>query len=646
MPARPWRERSLTGLLTTGEAPWLKTFQDRAEARALKFQPMTVADRFEGFQRIHYWPWGVFMPDDPEGVEAVRARLVEIGNIPDEDSRIAAYRAFQDETEGWETQGAPGHWTGPQGIARSSARFRIAGFGRRSGKTFHAAREGLVVALLRPRSTIWVAAPVMRLVSRGFDMIDELIADLHVPTVLRRNGKDEKLIVLENGSRIEGMSLDNIFNAAGASVDFAIVDEAAQIVPDAWHRAIAPPLADKQGQALLISSYEGEEGWFYEQTRKAKAEGLTSWEAFHGESWDNFYAFPQGRKSPAILEEARSMDPQDFLEQFGAIPMHQRHLVYREFKSPVHLGDYPFNPKHPVRLAVDPSGGANEYAVAVLQDYERGCGAHDNCLHMIDEYYVAGVLADDVIAWCWRQPWAENVQDVILDSALPSEVERWVRGKFTAFYVEDKPQPEERFPILKRLLRDPLRYYPFYRRKLAELLDADGKTLDAFERLEPPEQRRLTLALEESLADVNLFERPADVAALRACARFFVDKRCVSVADEFRRYAYTRRKLYHHNLPERARAWKDHLLDALGYYVWHYHRSAYEQALEHNSMPYLLVDDPYSRVPQRLVDAAQLHAEPEPTPLADLQTRGNRYRDYLRDRYRGPQQGQSYLING
>lgn len=646
MPARPWRERGLTGLLATNDADWSKSYYDRAEARALKFQPMTVADRLEGFRRIHYWPWGLFMPDDPDGVEEVRARLKALGDIPEEDARILAYRALQDETESWEQQGVAGHWTGQQGIARSAARFRIAGYGRRAGKTFHAAREGIVVAISRPRSTVWVAAPIMRLVSRGFDMIDELVADLHLPTVMRRNGKDEKLIVLENGSRIEGMSLDNILNAAGASVDFAIVDEAAQIVPDAWHRAIAPPLTDKQGQALLISSYEGEEGFFYEQARRAKSEGLANWEAFHGESWDNFYAFPQGRKSPAIMEEARSMDPQDFLEQFGAVPMHQRHLVYREFKTPVHVGDYPFNPKHPVYLAGDPSGGANEYAVAALQDYERGCGEHDNCIHMIDEYYVAGVLADDVIAWCWRQPWAENVKEVILDSALPSEVERWLRGGFTAFYVEDKPQPEERFPILKRLLRDPLRYYPFYRRKLAELLDADGKTLDQFEHLDVPEQRRVTLALEEMLADVNLFERPADVKALRACARFFVDKRCVSVTDEFRRYAYTRRKFNNHNLPERARAWKDHLLDAIGYYTWHYHRIEYETALEHASMPYLLVDDPYSRVPQRLVEAAALHAEPEQDPQADIRTRGNRYRDYLRERYSNPRQGQSYLING
>jgi hypothetical protein len=112
------------------DGTWLKAFKERAQARSGKFQPITVEERFRGFQRFGFRPHGIYLPNDHDHARTVRTHLTDvIGAIPDEDERLAAYYAFQDETSEWERAGVPGRWTGQQGVARSRARFRVVATG-------------------------------------------------------------------------------------------------------------------------------------------------------------------------------------------------------------------------------------------------------------------------------------------------------------------------------------------------------------------------------------------------------------------------------------------------------------------------------------------------------------------------------------
>src|SRR5437016_4351607 len=134
-------------LLEAKSDSFLRPMQERAEAGIQKFKPITVEERLRSFQKIGYRPHGLFLPNDEEMQDIVRRHMVRVGAIESEDERLATYFKLQAETDKLCTRGVPGHWTGQMGVARSPAPYRIVAWGRRGGKSFHAAREAVGVAV-------------------------------------------------------------------------------------------------------------------------------------------------------------------------------------------------------------------------------------------------------------------------------------------------------------------------------------------------------------------------------------------------------------------------------------------------------------------------------------------------------------------
>jgi hypothetical protein len=563
---------------------YLQPFRDRANARLTKFTPITVEERFRGFARFGFRPYGIYLPHDPDRARAVRHHLTTvIGQIgaaisPEDDPegyrraidlRLTAYKQYQDETSEWERQGIPGAWTGQQAVARSRARFRVVGCARRWGKTELAAHEALSVAWQRPRSVVWLCAPIAKLVSRAFDIVREKVEDYRLPVKRLRDTQQERMIELENGARIEGVSMENIWSAAGASVDYAIIDEAAQIEDLAWSRGIQPVLLDRGGQALMISSFEGREGVFFERYEESQGRHDGVWEAFTGRTADNFFIAPQGDLTPALVEAKRTTDPIDYMEQYGGIPAHAKFLVYPEFKERVHVGHYPFDPGHPVILAGDPASGANEYAVLAIQDYPEL-----RRIHVIDEIYQRGGITESVLIDVGSREWRGNVLDVVLDSAMPSEIERWQNAGYNAYGVMEKPQAPETYPIIKRMLRDPVLYNQYHDEVFQTMLQARGLDPDEFDTLPLTTQRELLIDLEEHLSDEMLPQ--ADIERLRACAVLRVDSTCVNFIKEHKAYQFTRQRRADSNIHEVGRKFKDHTVDCLRYFGWQFYRYAHQ----------------------------------------------------------------------
>ena len=600
---------------------WLQSWEDRAAARVVPFRPVLPEERLEAFRQLNFRPHGLYVPEDEAGQRDLLRRVKYVGAIEFPDQRLREYHALQDETERWFEAGIEGHWTGQQALARSTARFRIAAWGRRGGKTTEAAMEAIGVAKLRPRSWIWLAAPTMKLVSRAFDKVMEVVRDSGLKTRTVRDTTQEKLCVLENGARLEGMSLENIFSAAGAAIDLAIIDEAAQVLPEAWARAILPPLTDRNGQALLISSWEGEGDFFHQKAIDARADMVAhgtnaAWEMFQDASYDiNFYAFPQGRQTPALVQAAKEMEPHEFLEQFGGIPASARERVFPEFKEKVHVTDVDYNPDLPVILSVDPSGGSNAYAILAIQEYT-------DMVVIFDEIYETHRSTEEMGEILASKSWlkarqissegnllpqwqVEGVSDMIVDSAQPEEMRRWQRMGFPAYIVDHKPQVWERIPFMRNQIRDPVRFYRFYRNRINLVLERMGREPDSDDRLTAEEQRALTIEVEEGLNDEHLFGEVLQY--LRSCARLRVDRHCTATINEFKTYTYPKRRRLNMNYQEKPRDWMNHSMDAWGYYVWI--KKRFEGEPESNSYSYL--ETHIEPLEDEEPDVVQPHTPPE-----------------------------------
>ena len=578
---------------------WLTAWEDRAKANVSQFLPITPEERFEAFERLKYRPHGLYVPLDEDARSALRERVKFVGSFDSADDRLREYHALQDETEGWQRAGLPGHWTGQQALTRSGARFRIAAWGRRGGKTTQAAMEAIGVAILRPRSWIWLAAPTMRLVSRSFDKVMQSVRDNQFKTRVVRDTNQEKLCILENGARLEGVSLDDVHTAAGAAIDLAIIDEAAQIYPEAWSRAILPPLTDRNGQALLISSWEGEGDFFHQKAVDARADMVSNgteaaWEMFQDASYEiNFYAFPQGRQTPALQQAAREMEPYEFLEQFGGIPAAARERVFPEFKERVHVTNVEYNADLPVILAVDPSGGSNAYCVLAIQEYT-------DMTVVFDEIYEDHRSTEEMAELLCSRPWIsaqqispegallpqwriEGISDMICDSAQPEEMRRWQRMGFPAYIVEKKPEVMERIPFQRNQLRDPVRFFRYYRSMVNLVLEDKGLPADSDMDMPIEEQRLLTIEVEELLNEEDIVGDT--LSYLRSCARIRIDKGCHNFIAEAKAYRYPKRRNDQENLKEKPLDWMNHAMDAWGYYVWIKRR--FEGEPESDSYSYL-----------------------------------------------------------
>jgi hypothetical protein len=169
------------------------------------------------------------------------------------------------------------------------------------------------------------------------------------------------------------------------------------------------------------------------------------------------------------------------------------------------------------------------------------------------------VITDDVIPVVQTRPWVGNVTDVILDSAAPDEAERWRRAGFTnAYGVLDKPDPVDRIPIIKRLLRDPALFRPFYVERALHILRSKQDPRHPDE-LKDREEVQLIYEVEESFSDAFLTDE--DIHILRECAHLFIAEHCHWTRYEFKRYAFVEPRAGT-NRPERPRKAYDHLMDA------------------------------------------------------------------------------------
>jgi len=550
----------------------------RAEARSQAYLPFRAADRLESFARIGYTPGGIYLPDADH--DFVRTRLAELGEINNGHKREAAYRAFQAETEQWALDGRPGRWTWQQAVARSEARFRIVAWGRRGGKSFHAAREAVGLALARPRSWIWVAAPINKSVARVFDMIGMLLEDTGQRAIAQtwRNIDAEKLIVLQNGSRIEGISLEDDRTAAGTSIDLVVMDESEYLSGDQFRRLVLPTLADKAGKALIISSAQDDETWFWQRCYQAMNEHQADspWEGFNAPTWENFFKFPLGRRTQSIKDAEAESSAAEVLAIYGARPTGELHRVLYPFKDRVHVRPVAYDDRYPVVCVADPSGGINEYAVGVYQVWR-------DRVHQIDEFYERGVTAGQVAAVLDDRPWRKDVQVLWVDQgSWYMEVDNWRAAGWPAqpIMVDDpghpgrqkvgKPEIAESLPIVNAMLRDPKLWHQYQQEKLALVLADMGYWLEDLPTLDAEQKLNVSIELEERLADATASDQ--DVLRMQQASHYFCDPRCTNMRMEAKFYRWRKPRRDDQPVSEKPRDKYNHLVDCARYLAHIYFR--------------------------------------------------------------------------
>jgi hypothetical protein len=194
-------------------------------------------------------------------------------------------------------------------IALDPHRFICVVAGRRFGKTHLSIRQ-LCYHAKDPDKTVWYCAPTYRQAKQiVWRKLKNKLQDLRWT---KKVNESELSIELKNGSIISLKGADNADSLRGVGLDYLVMDEFADIDPEAWFEVLRPTLADREGGALFIGTPKGLGNWAHE-LYNMPTEQPEQWSSYQ------FTTIEGGNVKPEEIEAARrDLDERTFRQEFLA----------------------------------------------------------------------------------------------------------------------------------------------------------------------------------------------------------------------------------------------------------------------------------------------------------------------------------------
>ena len=265
-----------------------------------------------------------------------------------------------------------------QEIANDTHRFKVCMAGRRFGKTFLSIREICKQARL-PGREVWYVAPSYRMAKQiVWRKLKSKLLDLKWA---QRVNESELTILLKNGSTISLKGADNYDSLRGVGLDYLVMDEFADIDPEAFYEVLRPTLADKQGGALFIGTPKGK-NWAYDLFCNAD-DYPDEWKSYQ------FTTLDGGNVKPEEIEAARrTLDEKTFRQEFMASWETFSGRVFYAFDRSYNLKKWEAAIPHELHVGMDFNIDPMSAVVAAKMG---------NTLHVIDEIRIFGSSTDEVV---------------------------------------------------------------------------------------------------------------------------------------------------------------------------------------------------------------------------------------------------------
>jgi phage terminase large subunit-like protein len=170
-----------------------------------------------------------------------------------------------------------------QEVFADNTRFKVVAAGRRCGKSRLAATALIIEALKCPAgSAVLYVAPTN---GQARQIIWDVLLDIG-RDVIQSSHINNMDITTINGAKIYVRGADRPDTLRGVSLTYAVLDEVADIKPEAWEQVIRASLSDKKGKALFIGTPKGR-NWFYDLFKLGQTEEDNDWKSWHFTTKDN-----------------------------------------------------------------------------------------------------------------------------------------------------------------------------------------------------------------------------------------------------------------------------------------------------------------------------------------------------------------------
>ena len=162
-------------------------------------------------------------------------------------------------------------------------RFKVIAAGRRCGKSRLAATTLLLEGLKCPAgSAVLYVAPTN---GQARQIIWNVLMELGRDVIAGSHINNQD-ITLINGAVIYVRGADRPDTLRGVSLTYAVLDEVADIKPEAWEQVIRASLSDKKGRGMFIGTPKGR-NWFYDLFQLGEDGADKDWKSWHFTTKDN-----------------------------------------------------------------------------------------------------------------------------------------------------------------------------------------------------------------------------------------------------------------------------------------------------------------------------------------------------------------------
>ena len=313
-------------------------------------------------------------------------------------------------------------------LLNDDVRFKVVPAGRRSGKTERAKRHIIKTALKNPNEQYFVGAPTINQVKKIY--WNDLKKLMPESQKLKPPSETELTLFFKNGTTVVLLGLDKPERIEGTFWSGGIIDEIADIKPDAWEANISPALdtynptrPNYNAWCWLIGVPDGL-NHYYEMANYAETANDPEWKLYH---WKSSEILP----ADTIEAAKRRMSRKQYLQEYEASFETATGKVYEDY-SKANYTDKVYDDKRPIIWTHD--FNYTPMSSAIIQEYG-------------DKSYV--------------------VDEIILESAVPKNaalefVERFKNAtvKQVILYGDaagragEKHSQESSWSIIKQILRD------------------------------------------------------------------------------------------------------------------------------------------------------------------------------------------------
>ena len=251
--------------------------------------------------------------------------------------------------------------------------------GRRFGKTHLSIRE-LCYHAKDPGKDVWYVAPTYKMARQiVWRKLKNKLQDLNW---VAKTNETELTITLVNGSVIALKGADNYDSLRGVGLDFIVLDEFADIDPEAWYETLRPTLSDKAGKALFIGTPKGIGNWAYEIYQNTQ-DDAANWQSFSYTTLDG------GQVPQEEIEQARKdLDERTFRQEYMATFETFTGRIYYSFDRAQNVRKYEGNTPDVLYVGMDFNIDPMSAVVATRQG---------DTLHIIDEVRIFSSNTQEVI---------------------------------------------------------------------------------------------------------------------------------------------------------------------------------------------------------------------------------------------------------